>query len=114
MNAQIILRHLPKVSLNKWYSSTHWTKRKQLKDNYKWIIKSQFKTVFKRNLKYDVDYVFYYKKNPLDALNTAAMAKLIEDVIFEQDKHDIVLKVSLSSKKGKSDYVVITVNEVED
>ena len=55
MNVQVILRNLPKISLNKWYSSTHWTERKKIKDAYSFLIRSQFKTVLKRNLKYEVD-----------------------------------------------------------
>jgi hypothetical protein len=41
----IILKDLPKISLNKWYAGMHWTKRKKIKDNYTLIVKSQFKDV---------------------------------------------------------------------
>ena len=41
----IILKDLPKVSLNVWYSSKHWSFRKKLKDNYTLLVKSQFKNV---------------------------------------------------------------------
>ena len=40
---EITLKGLPKISLNKWYAGTHWTKRKKIKDEYKKIIKNQFK-----------------------------------------------------------------------
>lgn len=108
----LILKDLPKISLNKWYSSQHWSKRKQQKDNYVWLIKSQTKIVFPKNRQYVVDYEFHFKNNPLDASNTIGLVKLIEDILFEDDKWDTILKVSLSSIKDKSEFVQITVNEI--
>ena len=105
----IILKDLPKVSLNEWYSGNHWTKRKQMKDNYKLIVKSQFKQVFSKKGEYIVDYVFAFKSRPLDASNCVAMVKLIEDIIFEDDKYDIVKTINISSYKGDSDIVYIKV-----
>jgi hypothetical protein len=51
---KIILKDLPKISLNKWYAGMHWTKRKKIKDNYTLIVKSQFKDVLpaSRELRY--------------------------------------------------------------
>jgi hypothetical protein len=110
---QIILRDLPKISLNKWYASEHWSKRKRLKDNYKLIVKSQFKDVFKKDKQYEVEYSFFFKSRPLDASNCIAMVKMIEDIIFEDDKWDIVLNLKISSHRSKSDYVWIDVDEIQ-
>ena len=108
----IILKDLPKISLNKWYSSQHWSKRKQQKDNYIWLIKSQTKVVFPKNRKYFVDYEFHFKSNPLDASNCVGLIKLVEDILFEDDKWDIILKISISSLKDKTEFVKIIVNEL--
>ena len=109
MKKEIELFNLPKVSLNKWYAGQHWTIRKKTKDIYKSLVKSQFKHVFGKGNTYTVDYVFNFKSRPLDATNCVAMTKLIEDIIFEDDKFDIILKVSLKSVKSKKDSVKITV-----
>lgn len=108
----IILKDLPKISLNQWYASQHWSKRKKLKDNYFWIVKSQTKVVFPKDKKYTVDYEFHFSRNYLDASNTIAMTKMVEDILFEDDKWDIILKLSVSSIKDKSDFLKITVNEI--
>lgn len=76
------------------------------------LIFSQFKGVFNKAKRYEVDYIFYHKTQPHDALNESYMAKMIEDCIFEDDKHDIITKVSLSSRKSKAEFVEITVNEL--
>lgn len=110
---KITLIGLPKTSLNKFYAGMHWTKRKHIKDNYTLLVKSQFKHVFSKDSQYEVDYMFCFKNKPLDASNTIGMVKLIEDIIFEDDKYNIILKISISSGKSQSeDYVVITVNEI--
>ena len=108
----ITLIDLPKISTNDIYAGIHWTKRKKIKDDCKFLIKNQFKHVLKKDKHYHVDYVFCWKKNPLDALNVAFMAKIIEDVIFEDDKHDIITHIGLSSCKGKEDIVYIKVIEL--
>ena len=105
----IILKDLPKISLNKWYSGGHWSERKRIKDTYKLIVKNQFKTVLSKNKSYIVDYLFVFKTKPLDASNCVAMLKLIEDIIFEDDKHDIVTTINISSCKGSEDVVYIKV-----
>ena len=110
----IELFNLPKVSLNSWYSGKHWSIRKRLKDNYTLIVKSQFKDVFTKLQYYHVNYIFEFKNKPLDASNCVAMVKLIEDIIFEDDKFDIVTKLSIESKKGKCDKVTIFVTIPEN
>lgn len=109
---QIILKNLTKISLNDWYAGNHWTKRKQIKDTYYWIIKSQFKETLSKVGKYIVEYEFVFKSHPLDASNTIAMVKMIEDIIFEDDKWDIITKLIISSKKGNEDLVTITINKI--
>jgi hypothetical protein len=106
---QITLIGLPKISLNEWYAGNHWTKRKAIKDKYYWIIKSQFKDVLSKSNKYQVDYTFYFKLKPLDASNCIAMVKMIEDIIFEDDNYKIVEQITISSKKGMEDIVIINI-----
>ena len=108
----ITLKDLPKISTNDIYSGMHWSKRKKIKDDCTFIVKNQFKHVFKKDKHYQVDYVFCWKNRPLDALNCAFISKIIEDIIFEDDKHDIITHVGLSSCKGKEDVVFIKVIEL--
>lgn len=105
---------LPKISLNDWYAGKHWSKRKKIKDNYKLIVKSRFKEIFKADRNYIVSYVFFFTKNPLDATNCVAMVKLIEDIIFEKDNYNIIDSISISSRKSKykKDSVYIEILEL--
>ena len=105
----IELTDLPKISLNAWYSSQHWTKRKKMKDKYKLIIKSQFKPILPKDKTYDVDYTFNFKTRPLDASNCVAMVKLIEDVIFQDDNYKIVNSINIKSRKSTADSVLISI-----
>jgi len=98
----IRIKNLPKISLNKWYAGTHWTARKKIKDAYKKLIKHKVE-----DGEYDVEYTFYFKSRPLDATNTIAMAKMIEDIIFENDSYKKIKSVTLKSRKSKNDYVEI-------
>ncbi len=109
---EIKLHDLPKISLNDWYAGTHWTKRKQIKDNYKLIIKSQFKGVLSKNNQYQVSYSFIFKNRPLDPSNCVAMLKMIEDIIFESDTYKIINALSIYSSKGKKDCVIIKIVEL--
>ena len=108
----IILKDLPKVSLNKWYAGDHWTKRKKLKDSYKLLVKSQFNHVLSKDKQYEVTYNFEFNKRPLDASNCVAMVKLIEDIIFEDDNYKIVKGITITSDKGKKDIVLIKIKEL--
>ncbi len=109
---QIILRDLPKISLNDWYSGKHWTKRKRLKDAYSLIIKNQLKDVLSKQNKYHVSYYFGFRVRPLDATNCVAMVKLIEDIIFEDDSYKIVESITIQSNKSKTDFVEIEIIEL--
>ena len=110
---KLLLENLPKISLNRWYAGCHWSERDKIKNQYAWIIKSQFKRKLSRENKYICEYHFQFKKNPLDASNCVAMVKMIEDCLFENDKYDIVLKITISSEKGTYDLVTIIINEVD-
>lgn len=109
---EIVLKDLPKISLNDWYSGSHWSKRKKIKDQYKWIVLNQFKGVFPKSKSYSCKYSFSFSKRPLDASNCIAMTKLIEDIIFEDDKWDIVRSLTIESFKGKEDYLKIEIDEL--
>ena len=106
----IILKDLPKVSLNVWYSSKHWSFRKKLKDNYTLLVKSQFKDVLPASGSYDTEYHFTFKSRPLDASNCVAMVKMIEDIIFESDGYKVIKSILITSSKGDQDQVEIKIN----
>lgn len=70
---------------------------------------------------YDVSYEFLHKtegnNRPYDATNTAYMAKLIEDVLFENDNWKHIRSVKLMSREADPaakylDKVIITITEV--
>lgn len=109
---KIILYGLPKISLNKWYSGCHWTERNNIKNEYGLLIKSQFNKVYPIK-KYSVDYTFYFKSRPLDASNCVAMVKLIEDVIFKDDKHDLIDIDGIRSRKAKKNFVEIIIKSLD-
>ena len=108
---KIILKDLPKVSLNVWYSSKHWSFRKKLKDNYTLIVKSQFKEVLPASESYDTEYHFTFKLRPLDASNCVAMVKMIEDIIFDSDGYKVIKSILITSEKGAEDMVEIKINK---
>tara|TARA_R110000868_G_scaffold249678_2_gene506193 strand:- start:517 stop:843 length:327 start_codon:yes stop_codon:yes gene_type:complete len=106
---KIILKGLPKISLNHWYAGMHWTKRKKIKDNYINIVHSQFKDVLPKNNTYNTEYHFTFKLRPLDASNCVAMVKMIEDIIFESDGYKIIRSILITSRKGAEDKVEILI-----
>lgn len=106
---KIIIKNLPKISLNKVYSGVHWSKRKKDKDTYKLIVKSQFKDVLSKDKVYKVSYDFRFKKNPLDVSNTVYMLKLVEDIIFEDDTYKIIPELNIKSSKDKEDKLIIKI-----
>ena len=100
---------MPKISLNKWYSGMHWTKRKKMKDAYIQIVRSQFKQVLSKDNVYDVEYHFTFKSRPLDASNCVAIVKMVEDIIFEDDNYKIIHSILISSGKGARDVLEIKI-----
>ena len=71
-----------KFSTNKLYAGVHWTQRKEYKDSTALIVRSCLR---KQNVakidSYPVEilYRFIFETRVLDTLNTAGMAKCIED-----------------------------------
>jgi len=108
---EIQLFGLPKISLNKWYAGQHWSKRVAIKNTYKKVIKSQYKNTFEDG-KYLVSYEFTFIKNPLDASNCVAMIKIIEDILFVNDKWDLIKIGGIESKKGKEEKVKIKIEKL--
>ena len=106
---EIVLKNLPKISLNKWYAGMHWTKRKKIKDNYTLIVKNQFNKTLPKTNTYNTEYHFTFKSRALDASNCVAMVKMIEDIIFENDSYKIVKSILITSNKGLEDSVTIKV-----
>lgn len=109
----IVLKDLPKHSLNEIYAGSHWSKRDKIKKQYKLIVKSQFKHVFRKDKVYKVRYCFNFKRNALDTSNTVYMLKMIEDIIFEDDTCKIIPELSVKSQKGIEDSVIITIKELK-
>ena len=109
---EIELRNLPKHSLNKIYAGEHWRKRDKAKNDYKLIVKSQFKDVLSKDKTYKVYYEFYFRTRPLDTSNTVYMLKMIEDIIFEDDTYKIIPELNIKSNKGKEDLVIIKIHEL--
>ena len=107
---RLMINDLPKVSLNSWYAGQHWSKRVKIKNAFKLILR-RYKQ-FPKDHKYKCDYRFTFKRNALDASNCVAMVKIIEDILFEDDKWDIVTSISISSKKGKTDSMELII-EIE-
>lgn len=106
-----------KISLNKIYAGVHWSKRKELAD----LFHSEF--LDKKNLKVKqypvwILYEFHFKKNALDSLNCAFMAKCLEDGMVTQgilkgDAPDLVHASMLTTQKSdqyQSDTVIIKIN----
>jgi hypothetical protein len=101
---------LPKISLNEWYAGCHWTERKRIKDTYKIIIYSQMG--HKELSPCDCEYDFEFKSHPLDCSNTVAMAKMIEDCLFQKDGIKVVRSIKLTSCKGEKDKVTVKINQI--
>jgi len=112
MIKEIILKDLPKLSLNKIYAGIHWTQRTKNKDTYGMIIKSQFKEVLSKEYRYKVSYEFNFKRNALDASNTVYMLKMIEDIIFEDDTYKIIPELNIKSQKAKEEFIKITIEQL--
>ena len=74
-------------------------------------VKSQLKPVDKCTIKFE----FSFKSRPLDNTNCSYLAKLIEDClvhykILKDDNYKIVEEITISSRKGDKDQVLITIN----
>jgi hypothetical protein len=108
----IVLKDLPKISLNKWYAGMHWTKRKKIKDIYTLLVKSQFKSVLSSEHSYNTEYHFTFKSRPLDASNCVAMVKMVEDIIFASDGYKVIKSILTTSNKGVEDKLEIKITKI--
>ena len=104
---EIELFNLKKISLNEWYAGKHWNNRTKIKNAYKRVIAKQTDLLIGQ--KCEVEYYFEFASHPLDASNTVAMGKMIEDIIFPNDGYKIVKKVSYSSDKGEKNKVLLKI-----
>lgn len=109
---KIVLKNLPKISLNQWYAGSHWTKRKKIKDIYKLLVRNITKKTFHNPC--SVEYHYIFKSRPLDTSNTIAMTKMIEDILFPNDGYKIVREIVMSSSKGDEDILTIFINEITE
>jgi len=110
---KILISGLPKISLNQFYSGIHWSKRVKAKEAYQYLVKAQYKHKFSKDNQYAVSFNFGFEKYPLDADNVGAMAKLLIDCLFEDDKYDIIRSVTYSSNKHTKDEVLIIVETIK-
>jgi len=110
----IILEGLPKISLNEWYSSKHWSNRKKMKDLYKRIVRNNCDITFPKDKQYEVEYFFQFRIRPLDSTNCVSMCKLVEDILFEDDNWKIVRKTTIESRKGLEDKLTMKVKIIAD
>ena len=104
---ELELFNLKKISLNEWYAGKHWSNRTKIKNAYKRVIAKQTDLLIGQECK--VEYAFEFESHPLDASNTVAMAKMIEDIIFPNDGYKMVRKVSYSSDKGPKNKVTLKI-----
>jgi len=92
-----VFTDLPKLSLNEWYGSKHWTKRSAMKDIYRAIVTPRIKPI---DYPVNVAYLFEFQARPLDQSNCVAMVKLIEDCIFPDDSPKIVKDLYIKGFKS--------------
>ncbi len=103
----VLTFELPKISLNEWYAGSHWSNRKKIKDQYKWIVRSV--TSQKFTYPCEVSYRFEFKTRPLDCSNCIAMVKMLEDCLFPDDGVKMVQKISIESRKSDKELVTVTI-----
>lgn len=107
----VVIKNLPKVSLNKFYAGMHWSVRNAIKDSYHEVVPVLSDIKFP----IEVSYRAYFKNNPLDASNfVGGMVKLIEDVLFsKKDGYKQICLGSVKCFKGDEDRVEITIREIK-
>lgn len=92
-----VFTDLPKLSLNEWYSSKHWTKRQAAKTTYHLLLKTRVQQI---DYPCTTAYFFEFKTHALDQTNCVAMVKMIEDCIFPNDGPKIVKDLYVKSFKS--------------
>jgi hypothetical protein len=85
---------LPKISLNDWYGGKFWAERARIKKIYSMLLTSRIKKI---SYPCTTAYLFEFRTRPLDASNTIAMVKMIEDIIFPDDSVEIVKEIRMKS-----------------
>ncbi len=115
---EIIVKDLPKISTNTIYAGVHWTARKKHKEAFLWLT-AHFKRLEKITGKVDIDFHFFFAKNPLDSSNVSYAVKLLEDSlvtygVIEGDSPKFVRKISMQSQKGESDYCIINITKLNN
>ena len=86
------INNLPKVSFNK-YNSFHWTAKKKFKDTIRLLTRSATKLKLKDG--YSLEFKFYFKGRKIDTVNCFHYCKIIEDVIFLEDKNNGKMCISI-------------------
>lgn len=126
-----------KTSTNKIYAGSHWSIRKTIKDSFSTLAAVYCKPAYTvSTYPVQIRYRFSFVKNSLDTLNTAYMAKMLEDAmvglnILENDDPRYVARSTLEvvnkqkeqrpryprlgpeSEQQKEDYVVITIEQYD-
>ncbi len=117
MDIELSITLPEKVSTNRIYSGVHWRKRQEWADLYHeefLPIKGKIKVA---EYPVVITYDFFFKKNALDTLNCAMMAKMLEDGmvavgILKDDSPEYVSKSVITSKAVKNlgeDKVLVTI-----
>ena len=108
---KITLKDIPKVSTNKFYEGTHWSKRKTIKDQILLLTKKKFKEIDFIDNKVDIHFTFNWQKNPLDSDNNSFLVKCLIDClvkygVLKNDTITYVGRVSMESVKEKTENYV--------
>jgi|TARA_R100001530_G_scaffold21901_2_gene18000 hypothetical protein len=104
-----------KVSTNKIYAGTHWTKRKELADLFhQYLLPEKNKHKIKE-FPVEITYIFRFKGKLLDCSNCTFMAKMLEDALvgiglLPDDNPDYVSSIQIYSTDGYEDMVEIHIS----
>ena len=118
---EIILDGERGISWNKLYKQKHWSYRKRMADAIHslviYSIRSQYDEVIQFVAPVDITIKATYKRSPVDADNICAklyIDGLVRAGVIEDDDPKHVSSVTLMSRKGSSNNVVITIEEVKE
>jgi len=103
---EIIIYGIQKLSFNA-YNNYHWTKKKKFKDILIWQVLEATKLKLKGG--YSLSFEFTFKGKKIDSTNTFHYVKIIEDVIFKEDKDN--LHICTIAKQGKENKVKIIIEK---
>lgn len=120
MRGHLIEIEIPKkISTNSIYAGIHFSKRKQHKDYFGWLVRKALnKAKIQKIQRFPVSLIFdfHFKSRPLDTSNTSYMAKLIEDWLVRlghlpDDSPKYIKSISLSSAKRDSNVCFLEIRE---